>query len=128
MRSHRRWLALVAALLTPWIGPHIFAAIAGAAWIGLVASREPTSSLIGRWQYIQPPDNEGEVLDMSLSGGRYRGIMNGLERAGEHGLFYYAVELAELTGERFCQTSSNTPWKHANSESASRSHPSNSRS
>ena len=42
--------------------------------------------LAGRWQYLQPPDKEGEVLELFVSSGRWRGIMNGLERAGEHGL------------------------------------------
>jgi hypothetical protein len=50
----------------------------------------------GRWEYIQPPDREGEVLDLWESGSRYRGIMNGLERAGEHGLFYFVVEVQKL--------------------------------
>jgi len=52
-----------------------------------------TPDFVGRWEYIQPPDREGEVLDLWESGSRYRGIMNGLERAGEHGLFYFVVEV-----------------------------------
>ena len=55
--------------------------------------------LSGRWQYLQPPDEQGEVLDLFLESGQWRGIMNGLERAGEHGLFYYVVELENLTVE-----------------------------
>jgi hypothetical protein len=54
------------------------------------------AALVGRWQYRQPPDTEGEVLDVYFSSGRYRAILNGLERAGEHGLFYYVVEPADL--------------------------------
>lgn len=60
-------------------------------------SEELPPPLAGRWQYLQPPDTEGEVLDLAVESGRWRGIMNGLERAGEHGLFYYAVELEKLT-------------------------------
>jgi hypothetical protein len=65
--------------------------------LGSATQAQPSaSSVVGRWQYIQPPDSEGEVLDIALSGDRYTGIMNGLERAGEHGLFYYVVELSNL--------------------------------
>lgn len=69
--------------------------LAGVACIG-AANAQDAPPLVGRWQYLQPPDDEGEVLDISLEGGRYRGIMNGLERAGEHGLFYYVVEATDL--------------------------------
>jgi len=66
--------------------------------VGIVASagQEPSSDLVGRWQYIQAPDTEGEVLDLVMTAGHLRGIMNGLERAGEHGLFYYVVEVNTL--------------------------------
>lgn len=53
--------------------------------------------LAGHWQYLQPPDSEGEVLDLSVSADGWHGIMNGLERAGEHGLFYYVVEVENLS-------------------------------
>jgi hypothetical protein len=59
----------------------------------------PEPGLIGRWQYLQPPDREGEVLDFSYSAGRWHGVMNGLERAGEHGLFYYVVAVGNLAVE-----------------------------
>ena len=52
--------------------------------------------LAGRWQYVQPPDPEGEVLDLIAFSGRWRGIMNGLERAGEHGLYYYVAEVENI--------------------------------
>jgi hypothetical protein len=58
---------------------------------------EPT--LAGRWQYLQPPDEEGEVLDLFVTAAGWRGIMSGLERAGEHGLFYYVVEVENLAVE-----------------------------
>lgn len=75
--------------------------IAIAALVGLVfqlpcSSQELPPSLAGRWQYLLPPDTEGEVLDLVVSSGHWRGIMNGLERAGEHGLFYYVVEIEKL--------------------------------
>lgn len=54
-------------------------------------------ALAGRWQYLQPPDRQGEVLDILLEGGRHRAVMNGLERAGEHGLFYYVVEASDFS-------------------------------
>ncbi len=59
--------------------------------------QELPSSLAGRWQYLQPPDTEGEVLDLLDASGQWRGVMNGLERAGEHGLFYYVVEVGKLS-------------------------------
>lgn len=60
------------------------------------SSQELPPSLAGRWQYLQSPDTEGEVLDLVVASGHWRGIMNGLERAGEHGLFYYVVEIEKL--------------------------------
>lgn len=59
-------------------------------------SQELLPPLAGRWQYLQIPDTEGEVLDLVVSSGHWRGIMNGLERAGDHGLFYYVVEIEKL--------------------------------
>lgn len=69
------------------------ALVAALGCLGAAAGREPAWGLAGRWQYLQPPDKEGEVLDLTVSAGRLRGIMNGLERAGEHGLFYYVAEV-----------------------------------
>lgn len=65
--------------------------------VAIAAPSEP--GLVGRWQYLQPPDQEGEVLDLSYSAGRWHGVMNGLERAGEHGLFYYVVAVGNLAVE-----------------------------
>lgn len=64
-----------------------------------VFSQTAESTLSGRWQYLQPPDKEGEVLDLFVASGQWRGIMNGLERAGEHGLFYYIAALENLAVE-----------------------------
>lgn len=61
-----------------------------------VISCSKVPALSGHWQYLQPPDTEGEILDLVKNDGQWRGIMNGLERAGEHGLFYYAVEVENL--------------------------------
>jgi hypothetical protein len=63
--------------------------------VGVAAARQTTPAA-GRWQYIQFPDREGEVLDLFVADGRWRGIMNGLERTGDHGLFYYVVEVEQL--------------------------------
>lgn len=77
---------------------HILAIAALAAIYQLpCGGQELPLSLAGRWQYLQPPDTEGEVLDLVASPGRWRGVMNGLERAGEHGLFYYVVEVEKLS-------------------------------
>ena len=65
--------------------------------VAIAGPSEP--GLAGRWQYLQPPDHEGEVLDLSYSAGRWHGVINGLERAGEHGLFYYVVAVGNLAVE-----------------------------
>jgi hypothetical protein len=74
-----------------------------AALLALISSavlgQPPASLLPGRWQYLQPPDTEGEILDLVVSADGWRGIMNGLERAGEHGLFYYVAEVEQLAVE-----------------------------
>lgn len=72
------------------------ALIAMAVLVLLIASCSKESALSGRWQYLQPPDAEGEILDLVKNNGQWRGFMNGLERAGEHGLFYYVVEVEDL--------------------------------
>lgn len=75
---------------------HISFVVAGLLCGCAALAQPPVLGVVGRWQYIQPPDSEGEVLDIALAGDRYTGIMNGLERAGEHGLFYYVVEVSNL--------------------------------
>lgn len=79
-----RLTLLVIAALTGWLNP-------------AVATAQTATPLAGRWQYLQPPDSEGEVLDLTVSADGWHGIMNGLERAGEHGLFYYVVEVENLS-------------------------------
>lgn len=61
-----------------------------------VLSCSKESALSGRWQYVQPPDTEGDVLYLATVRGEWNGFMNGLAREGEHGLFYYVVEVEEL--------------------------------
>lgn len=76
---------------------HLLAAVALVALFSHPCnSQELPSSLAGRWQYLQSPDTKGEILDLVTSSGQWRGIMNGLERAGEHGLFYYVIEIEKL--------------------------------
>jgi len=74
----------------------VLVAIIAVSLVGVLAAGESAPNLVGRWQYIQPPDSEGEVLDISVANGQLKGIMNGLERTGEHGLFYYVVEVSNL--------------------------------
>jgi hypothetical protein len=75
----------------------IACALAGIFLAGPASAQSPAPDIVGRWQYLQAPDRQGEILDISLLHGRYQGIMNGLERAGEHGLFYYVVEVSGLS-------------------------------
>jgi hypothetical protein len=56
--------------------------------------------LLGTWEYRQRAgdgyDNEGERLQLSCQGGALQGFYHGLEREGEHGLFYTLVEMTDL--------------------------------
>jgi hypothetical protein len=56
-----------------------------------------TTAVAGRGQHLMPPDEEGEILDPFMSGGGWRGIMTGLERPGDHGLFVQDKLLGVLT-------------------------------
>jgi hypothetical protein len=55
---------------------------------------------LGTWEYRQRAgdgyDNEGERLELSCIGGSLQGLYSGLEREGEHGLFYTLVEMTDL--------------------------------
>lgn len=55
---------------------------------------------LGAWEYRQAAgdgyDKEGEKLQLSCGAGSIRGLYFGLEREGEHGLFYTAVEVSRL--------------------------------
>lgn len=60
--------------------------------------------LAGTWKYRQGADLEGEELVFSLSKGSWpniswRGVMTGLERSGDHGLFHYITEVENLVVE-----------------------------
>lgn len=76
--------------------PLLIAAVLVLACRSAVA-QAPPPPLAGRWQYLQSPDNEGEVLDLSVSSGQWRGIMNGLLRSGDHGVYYYVVEIENVS-------------------------------
>jgi hypothetical protein len=76
---------------------HLAGALASILMVSAAFAQASAPDIVGRWQYLQPPDRQGEILDIALVNGRYKGIMNGLERAGEHGLFYYVVEVSDLS-------------------------------
>jgi hypothetical protein len=56
------------------------------------------SRFLGAWEYRQRAgdgyDKEGERIELSCGGGSMQGLYFGLEREGEHGLFYTLVEMA----------------------------------
>jgi hypothetical protein len=58
------------------------------------------SLFLGAWEYRQRAgdgyDKEGERIELSCRAGFMEGLYFGLEREGEHGLFYTLVELADL--------------------------------
>jgi hypothetical protein len=55
---------------------------------------------LGTWEYRQAAgdefDAEGERLELKCSGSTLSGLYHGLEREGEHGLFYTLVEVQHL--------------------------------
>lgn len=55
---------------------------------------------LGGWEYRQRAgdsyDLEGERIELTCVGGSLRGLYFGLEREGEHGLFYTLVEVPEI--------------------------------
>ena len=70
----------------------------------VVGGQSPSSScprqLLGTWEYRQAAgdgfDAEGERLELRCGSHALRGLYFGLEREGEHGLFYTAVEVRTL--------------------------------
>jgi hypothetical protein len=64
------------------------------------ASADCPERLLGSWEYRQSAgdryDDEGERLELSCTGGSLQGLYSGLEREGEHGLFYTLVAMADL--------------------------------
>lgn len=61
------------------------------------------SPYTGQWEYRQRNDatetgydDEGEKLQLSEKDGRLEGVYFGLEREGEHGLFYSVVKTKDL--------------------------------
>lgn len=62
---------------------------------------ESPGPLLGRWEYRQAAllgefDPEGEILEFLVVNGKLTGTYHGLEREGEHGLFYTLVTLDSL--------------------------------
>jgi hypothetical protein len=66
----------------------------------IVASPLCPTGWIGRWEYRQKAgegyDEEGERLELSCRAGSLVGLYHGLEREGEHGLFYTLTEVRDL--------------------------------
>lgn len=59
------------------------------------------SRYVGMWEYRQAAgagfDPEGERLEFTCKNASMQGLYFGLERAGEHGLFYTLVEMRDVT-------------------------------
>jgi hypothetical protein len=77
------------------------------------AAEDPTTRILGVWEYRQANsaspsgfDDEGERLQFTRAGGKIQGLYFGLEREGEHGLFYSLVGLKniQLTGNKISFT------------------------
>ncbi|HJR16687.1 MAG TPA: hypothetical protein VJ808_07520 [Gemmatimonadales bacterium] len=74
--------------------------LAGLVVGGQSPAPECPRQFLGAWEYRQAAgdgfDAEGERLELSCNGQTLRGLYHGLEREGEHGLFYTLVEVREL--------------------------------
>ena len=74
--------------------------LAGLVVGGQSPSHQCPRQLLGSWEYRQASgggsDAEGERLELSCSGDTLRGLYHGLEREGEHGLYYTLVEVRDL--------------------------------
>lgn len=69
--------------------------------------------LIGTWEYRQANektfDDEGEVISLTEAKGHLKVNYYGLEREGEHGLFYTAVEIKDFKHSNGGQVSFTVP-------------------
>lgn len=64
-------------------------------------SIEQPGPILGRWEYRQAAlpgefDPEGEILEFAIVNGKVTGTYHGLQREGEHGLFYTLVDVDSL--------------------------------
>ena len=70
----------------------------------LFVSAAGTETFLGTWEYRQRAgkgyDSEGERIELRSTGGALTGAYFGLEREGEHGLFYTAVEIKDIKVEQ----------------------------
>lgn len=74
--------------------------LAGLVVGGQAPARGCPHQILGAWEYRQAAgdgfDAEGERLDLSCGDRVLRGWYHGLEREGDHGLFYTLVEVRNL--------------------------------
>lgn len=84
-------------------------AVAALALFACKPAPDPYAPLLGVWEYRQANsarpcgfDPEGERLQFTRKGDVLQGLYFGLEREGDHGLFYTLVELGDIsfTGDR----------------------------
>lgn len=68
------------------------------------SAADDTKAFLGTWEYRQRAgdgyDAEGERLEFRSNGTDLTGLYLGLEREGEHGLFYTAVEIKDIKVEQ----------------------------
>jgi hypothetical protein len=78
-----------------------------------VAQISSNQNLIGTWEYRQAAgktfDDEGEIINFTEGKGHLKGTYFGLEREGEHGLFYTAVEIKDFKQSNGGQVSFTVP-------------------
>jgi hypothetical protein len=81
---------------------HLFAFTMLCVWMSVFVSAQPIveRELLGRWEYRQTAgtfvDREGEILEFKMNHHDIHGYYFGLEREGEHGVFYTAVEMLDV--------------------------------
>lgn len=82
---------------------------------GVLASAQSDcpKRLVGTWEYRQAAgdryDDQGERIELRCSGHSLQGLYFGLEREGEHGLFYTAVEMKNVKGRANGEVSFTVP-------------------
>ncbi|MFC1581088.1 cytochrome c oxidase assembly factor Coa1 family protein [Thermodesulfobacteriota bacterium] len=72
----------------------------------LLTNTDPFIRFLGTWEYRQKNssptgyDNQGEILVLMRVGESVRGLYFGLERTGDHGLYYTLVEIEDIALSR----------------------------
>ncbi len=105
--------------MTSWLTVSVVLLLAASAATPARASGDPFGPFLGVWEYRQENrgtasgyDHEGERIEFSRRGDAVQGLYYGLEREGEHGLFYTLVEVREVSLAADGKISFRVPPRH----------------